>query len=123
VPPLSYTGTHEAGWYKLGPAPGQEGAAVIVGHVDSSSGPAVFYRLATLKPGSTIQVIASNCQTASFVVTSIEQYPKNRFPTQQVYGPTSGPELRLITCGGVLDPATGHYLSNIVVYAKTVTVA
>ncbi len=123
VPPLTYAGTHEAGWYKLGPAPGQAGAAVIVGHVDSTSGPAVFYRLGTLAPGSAVQVIAANCETASFVITSVEQYPKDNFPTKQVYGPTTDAELRLITCGGTFDPATGHYLSNIVAYARTVSVA
>jgi len=123
VPPLTYTGTHEVGWYKLGPTPGTDGAAVIVGHVDSTSGPAVFYRLGALTAGNTVQVIAANCQTSSFVITSVAQYPKDKFPTQQVYGATPDAELRLITCGGTFDPATGHYLSNIVAYAKTISVA
>lgn len=123
VPPLNYAGTHEAGWYKLGPAPGQVGSAVIVGHVDSTSGPAVFFRLGSLTPGDMVQVIAANCETSTFVITSVEQYSKNSFPTQLIYGPTSDPELRLITCGGVFDSATGHYLSNIVAYAKTATTA
>jgi sortase (surface protein transpeptidase) len=123
VPPLTYAGTHETGWYKLGPAPGQIGAAVIVGHVDSTSGPAVFSQLAKLKPGSAVEVIAVNCQTSTFVVTSVEEYPKSAFPTQKIYGPTSDAELRLITCGGSFDPATGHYSSNIVAYARTVSTA
>lgn len=123
VPPLTYAGTHEAGWYRLGPAPGDVGAAIIVGHVDSTSGPAVFYRLGSLAPGDTVQVIAANCETSVFDITSVEEYSKSNFPTERVYGTTSDPELRLITCGGVFDPATGHYLSNIVAYAKTVHVA
>jgi len=117
VPPLDYAGTHEAAWYDLGPPPGRVGAAVIVGHVDSSTGPAVFYRLGSLSPGSMIQVTAANCQTVSFVVTSVKEYAKAQFPSQRVYGPVSDSELRLITCGGAFDPSTGHYLSNIVAYA------
>ncbi|MGI8492862.1 MAG: class F sortase, partial [Acidimicrobiales bacterium] len=118
VPPLTYAGTHEAAWYDLGPAPGQPGAAVIVGHVDSTTGPAVFYRLPTLRPGDGVEVTEADCATVRFLVTSVEQYPKNAFPSQRVYGATAGPELRLVTCGGTFDRATGHYLSNIVVYAS-----
>jgi len=117
VPPLDYTGTHEAAWYDLGPPPGRVGASVIVGHVDSSTGPAVFYRLGSLSPGSTIEVTAANCQKVNFVVTSVKEYPKAQFPSQKVYGPVSDAELRLVTCGGAFDPSTGHYLSNIVAYA------
>lgn len=117
VPPLTYAGTHEVAWYDLGPPPGRVGAAVIVGHVDSTTGPAVFYRLRSLAPGSMIQVTAANCQTVSFVVTSVKEYPKAQFPSQRIYGPVSDAELRLITCGGTFDTSTGHYLSNIVAYA------
>jgi len=123
VPPLNYAGTHEVGWYQLGPAPGQMGAAIIVGHVDSTSGPAVFYRLGSLTAGDTVQVIAANCETSTFVITTVAVYSKANFPTERVYGPTSDAELRLITCGGAFDAATGHYLSNIVAYATTVHVA
>lgn len=117
VPPLDYAGTHETAWYDLGPPPGRVGPSVIVGHVDSSTGPAVFYRLGSLAPGSTIEVTAANCQKVNFVVTSVKEYPKAQFPSQKVYGPVSDAELRLVTCGGAFDPSTGHYLSNIVAYA------
>ncbi|MGI8753641.1 MAG: class F sortase [Acidimicrobiales bacterium] len=117
VPPLTSTGTHEAGWYDLGPAPGQTGPAVIVGHVDSTSGPAVFYRLGSLAVGNKIMVGRANGTTATFTVTAVRQYPKASFPTQAVYGPIPYAGLRLITCGGKFDPASGHYLSNIVAYA------
>lgn len=120
VPPLDATGTHEAGWYDLGPSPGQVGPAVIVGHVDSTSGPAVFYRLGALVAGNKIMVTRADHSTATFAVTSVNQYPKASFPTQEVYGQVNQPDLRLITCGGTFDSATGHYLSNIVAYA-TVT--
>lgn len=117
VPPLTATGTHESGWYDLGPTPGQVGPAVIVGHVDSTSGPAVFYRLGSLVAGNKIMVTRADHTTATFTVTAVNQYPKASFPTQEVYGPVAEPDLRLVTCGGRFDQATGHYLSNIVVYA------
>lgn len=117
VPPLTFAGTHEAAWYDRGPAPGQAGDAVIVGHVDSTSGPGVFYKLGSLVPGDSVAVTRANGTTATFTVTAVAEYPKDRFPTQQVYGTASDAELRLVTCGGTFDRSTGHYLSNIVAYA------
>jgi len=117
VPPLDAAGTHEAAWYDLSPTPGQIGPAVIVGHVDSAAGEAVFYRLGSLRAGNKILVTRADHTTATFTVTSVNQYPKTRFPTQAVYGHVNQPALRLITCGGTFDHTTGHYLSNTVVYA------
>lgn len=107
-----------AGWYADGPTPGGPGPAVIAGHVDSRSGPAVFFRLDRLRPGDEIRVRRRDGRTAVFVVTDLERYPKARFPDEEVYAPTPGPELRLITCSGAFDRAAGHYVDNTVVSAE-----
>lgn len=116
VPPL--TARNLAGWWDGGAAPGQDGPAVIDGHVDSAqAGPLVFWNLRLLKPGDTVTVEPAG---VTFAVTAVAQVTKTSFPTSAVYGPTSRPELRLVTCGGTFDAATGHYLSNLIVYATEV---
>ena len=112
--------TTVAGWYTGAPRPGDIGSAVIVGHVDSLTGPGVFYRLSELRSGNRIFVLRADGTTVAFRVTAVQDYQKDHFPTQDVYGPTPDAELRLITCGGDFDAATGHYLSNVVVYATEV---
>ena len=109
--------TSVAGWYTRSPRPGAVGPAIILGHIDSYRGPGVFFRLAGLRPGDPIYVRRSDGSTVEFRVTAVKSYLKDHFPTEAVYGPTPDAELRLITCGGAFDPATGHYLSNIVVFA------
>jgi sortase (surface protein transpeptidase) len=116
VPPT----TSVAGWYTRSPRPGAVGPAIILGHIDSYQGPGVFYRLVVLRPGDPIYVRRSDGSTVEFRVTGVQSYLKDHFPTQAVYGPTPDAELRLITCGGAFDSATGHYLSNIVVYATEI---
>lgn len=106
------------GWLDRGPAPGQQGPAVIAGHVDSKSGPAVFYRLRDLKSGAKIIITTGNGKTVTFTVDGVAQYAKTKFPTAAVYGPVPGPVLRLITCGGAFDRTVGHYRDNLVVYAS-----
>lgn len=113
--------TSAAGWYTGSPRPGAVGSAIIVGHIDSKTGPGVFYRLDELRAGDDVYVKRADGSTAEFRVTAVESYLKDQFPTATVYGPTPDAELRLITCGGAFDPATGHYLSNIVVYATQVS--
>jgi sortase (surface protein transpeptidase) len=110
------TDYQRAGWWTRGVAPGDPGPAVIAGHVDSVNGPAVFFELNTLRAGDLVEVDRGG-QTVTFRVTETEQYPKNSFPTDRVYKPTPGPELRLITCGGSFDQSRGSYRDNIVVYA------
>ena len=112
--------TSVAGWYTGSPRPGAVGSAIIVGHIDSLTGPGVFYRLPELRPGDDVYIKRADGTMAEFRVTSVQTYLKDQFPTQTVYGPTPDAELRLITCGGAFDAATGHYLSNIVVYATQV---
>lgn len=119
VPPLSHP--METSWYDDGPAPGQPGAAAILGHVDAASvGPAVFYDLGELRPGAKIFVRLHSGRTAIFEAYSVALYSKANFPTMRVFGYTSWPTLRLITCGGVFDPKSGHYLGNIVAFASYV---
>jgi hypothetical protein len=110
-----------AGWYDRGPRPGQPGPAVILGHVDSRTGPAVFYRLRELRPRDIVRVGLADGRILVFRVQRVERYPKDHFPTEAVYFPTLDREQRLITCGGNFDYAKGSYLDNIVVYATLVT--
>jgi endo-1,4-beta-D-glucanase Y/sortase (surface protein transpeptidase) len=105
------------GWYEDGVVPGAIGPAVIAGHVDSPTAPAVFYDLPTLVPGDTIAVSRSDGSTVDFVVTGIQTVEKNSFPVSSIYAPVPTPELRLVTCGGAWDPETGHYVDNVVVTA------
>jgi sortase (surface protein transpeptidase) len=108
-----------AGWYAPGPRPGDPGSAVILGHVDYDHAPAVFYRLRELRAGDQLTVTRADGSAVRFVVQRTQQYPKDRFPTDEVYYPTLRSTLRLITCGGQFDPADGHYRSNIIVFATT----
>jgi LPXTG-site transpeptidase (sortase) family protein len=113
--------TSVAGWYTGSPRPGSVGSSIIVGHIDNTSGPGVFYRLNTLTKGDKIYVKRADGTLAEFSVTSVQSYLKDHFPTEDVYGPVPDAELRLITCGGAFDYATNHYLSDIVVYAAEVS--
>ena len=112
------TSTTAAGWFTGSPRPGAVGPAIIAGHVDSRSGPAVFFWLRSLRPGERIYVGRADGTLAVFTVTSVRMYRKDAFPTAAVYGPVPDPELRLITCGGIFDESLGSYLSNVVVYAR-----
>lgn len=109
----------EPGWFDGSPTPGELGPSVIVGHLDGKGGvPSVFHRLGSLEPGQSIRVRRADSSTVTFEVYRVERYAKRAFPTEAVYGNTSGPELRLITCAGGFDEATHRYLDNTVVYAK-----
>jgi sortase (surface protein transpeptidase) len=110
--------TAVAGWYTGSPRPGATGPSIIVGHIDSASGPGVFFRLSQLRPGDPVYVTRADGSIAVFRVTVVRTYPKSKFPVRAVYGETPDPELRLVTCGGAFDEATGHYLSNTIVYAS-----
>jgi hypothetical protein len=107
----------EAGWYADGVRPGEPGPAIIVGHVDSVSGPAVFYRLRDLHSGAVALVGLRTGRTLTFVIDTVQVYPKNQFPSAAVYGPTALPELRLITCTGDFDWGARSYIDNLVVTA------
>lgn len=112
---------NEAAWYKYSSTPGSLGPAVIYGHVDSAAqGPSVFFNLGDLRPGDKILVTRADGMVALFRVDGVRRYPKDRFPTLRVYGSTDHAALRLITCGGPFDDATGRYLDNIVVFASLI---
>jgi sortase (surface protein transpeptidase) len=107
----------DAGWWAGGARPGERGPAIVAGHVDSYTGPAVFFRIRELRGGDAIVIVRRDGSHARFTVLGTEEYPKADFPTARVYGPTAGPTLRLVTCSGTFDHASGHYLDNTVVYA------
>lgn len=110
----------KVGWYKYGSTPGEIGPAVILGHVDSYKGPAVFFSLGQLASGDLVDITREDGSIATFKVTKLERYSQDEFPTELVYGPTSNPSLRLITCSGVYDHGTLKYSHNLVVYAELV---
>ncbi|MFI6500717.1 class F sortase [Nonomuraea typhae] len=107
-----------AGWNAAGPEPGERGPSVIAGHVDSKTGPAVFFKVKGLDRGAKVYVDRADGSTKAFTVQSLARYPKTAVPGGKVYGRTSGAELRLITCGGVFDKKKGSYRDNIVVFAR-----
>ncbi len=107
-----------AGWFRRGPPPGAPGSSVILGHVDSTAGPAVFYRLREMKQGDRMAVSLDNGTTVWFEVHSVRTYTNNDFPAQRVYGRQGSSELNLVTCGGDYDSTLGGYQSNLVVNAR-----
>ncbi|MEU8300209.1 class F sortase [Micromonospora sp. NPDC048909] len=116
VPPLERH--NETGWYDRGPTPGEPGPAVIVGHVDTKSGPSVFYDLGRLKPGDTIEVARADRSVVVFRVDTVEHFPKDRLPAERIYGHEGPPALRLITCGGEFVGGRTGYTDNIIAFAS-----
>ncbi|AJE87541.1 MULTISPECIES: class F sortase [Streptomyces] len=109
-----------AGWFTSAVTPGEKGTAVVVGHVDNSRGPAVFFGLGALKKGNHIDVRRKDGKTAEFEVYGIEVFEKDDFPGAKVYGGKGRPELRVITCGGGYSKESG-YDGNVVVFARMVS--
>jgi sortase (surface protein transpeptidase) len=119
VPPLERD--DEAGWYTPGPAPGEVGPAILLGHVDSAEwGPGVFFELGAMEPGDEISVARADGSVAVFAVDRVEVHRKDDFPTIEVYGNTDDPQLRLITCGGAFDAGARSYEDNVIVFASLV---
>ncbi|MET7302344.1 class F sortase [Embleya sp. NPDC005575] len=106
-----------AGWYSDGITPGARGNAIVLGHVDTMMGPAIFWGLGSLKPGDTVEIARVDGSVARFAVDSVEAFPKDAFPDERVYGKTTDAQLRLITCGGVYDKKAKDYKDNVVVFA------
>ena len=120
VPPLSRDS--KAGWYTGSPTPGQLGPSLLLGHVDSAEyGPGVFFKLGALHQGDTVDVTRADATVAVFRIDRVASFPKDHFPTLEVYGDTSNAQLRLITCGGKFDFSARSYESNIVVFASLVS--
>lgn len=105
------------GWYQRSASPGTVGPAVLAAHVNFHGEQGAFAHLGRMKPGDTVEVHRDDDTTAVFAVDRVEQYPKDAFPTEAVYGPTPDAQLRMITCGGVFDDRTRSYQDNIVVFA------
>lgn len=116
-PPYDRPGT--VGWYAAGAKPGAAGAALLVGHADTETRPAVFHRIAALKPGATVRVLRDDGRVAEFTVDSVRVLTRDRFDAHQAYGAhhSGRAELRLITCGGTFDPTTHAYPANVIVSA------
>ncbi|MBW1600313.1 class F sortase [Streptomyces sp. JJ38] len=106
-----------AAWWRGGPSPGEQGPALLIGHLDSKKGAAAFAGVGSLEPGAEVVVERKDGSTVIFAVDSVEQYPKDDFPNERVYGPTENPQLRLITCGGTWTKKDG-YDANIVAFAS-----
>ncbi|MBL0886410.1 class F sortase [Myceligenerans indicum] len=112
---------NQVAWYDGSPTPGEVGPAVLEGHVTGSGyAPSVFFELGNTRPGDRIEVDRADGSTAAFEVTEVRSAPKTDFPRVDVYGATTGPELRVITCGGTFDTSTGHHLDNVIVFASLV---
>jgi hypothetical protein len=112
----------KAAWFKFSPTPGQIGPSIIEGHVDSAAhGPSVFFKLGALRPNDLVEVSLADHTVATFKVSGVRSFPKDKFPIFDVYGNTTTPDLRLITCGGDFDRSTGHYRSNIIAFASMVS--
>lgn len=109
---------HKAAWYVDSAPPGHVGSAVMLGHVDSKTGAAVFYRLHELRKGDAVVVHRADKSVVKFVVDRVQKIPKDEFPTVDVYYPTVEPTLRLITCGGTYKRSAGGYQSNVIVFAS-----
>ncbi|MFI1506712.1 class F sortase [Streptomyces sp. NPDC020597] len=116
-PPFDQAGV--VGWYAGGAKPGARGAALLVGHVDTETRPAVFYKLSTLRGGETVRVVRDDGKVAEFTVDDVEVVPRDRFDARLAYGAhrTGRAELRLITCGGVFDRSSHSYTANVIVSA------
>jgi LPXTG-site transpeptidase (sortase) family protein len=111
------TNPSDVGWYEGSKVPGEDGPTVMVGHLDSVSGAAIFWNLRKLKSGDKIQITRSDGSKAIFTMQSKENFSQNNFPTKLVYGGNE-PSLRLITCSGTYSHKAGHYSQNLVVFAK-----
>ena len=108
-------------WYRHGPSPGQDGSAVLAGHVDWNGRQGAFFALGTLPPGAEFSIGYDDDTTRRFVVQARRSYPKPELPVQELFAPSGEPRLTLVTCGGSFDRATRHYRDNVVVVATPVT--
>jgi hypothetical protein len=112
---------HEASWFERGATPGEFGATVLLGHVDTEvSGPAVFFRLKELGGGDLVEVTREDGVVVVYEVVEVRSHAKDDLPYEAIFGIGRTPVLRLITCGGRFDRRTGDYEDNVVVYAEYV---
>lgn len=109
---------NDAAWFDESPTPGQYGASVIVGHIDTDNGKSVFFRLGELRHGNKIHITRKDGKKVTYVVDKARSYPdRKELPTTKFLGgdvDKSG--LRLVTCTD-FDHKTGHYRGNTIIYA------
>ncbi|MET8979098.1 class F sortase [Streptomyces sp. NPDC004539] len=119
IDPPPYDQAGVVGWYAAGVTPGARGTALLVGHVDTETRPAVFYKLSTVKAGETVRVTRGDGKVAEFTVDDVEVVQRDRFDAQRAYGTRESgrAELRLITCGGTFDRVSRSYTANVIVSA------
>lgn len=121
VPPFDHA--DEVGWYTQSPVPGDKGPSVLIGHIDSPQGPAVFYRLATLAAADQVRIQRKDGTIAVFKINAVRTVTKSHFPTRSVYGNLKYPGIRLITCGGAYDATEGGYQGNTIAYGSLVKIS
>jgi sortase (surface protein transpeptidase) len=109
-----------AGWFTGAPTPGEIGPAIIAAHIDMGGKEGVFFGIKKMKKNDLVSVLRSDGKTVNFRVDSVKAFLKGAFPTQLVYGDLKYAGLRLITCGGAFDAKSGHYKSNVIVFARMV---
>ncbi len=115
VPPMD--NKNLVGWFREGASPGERGASIVVGHLDTQSGPAVFADLESLEAGNSVDIARADGVVAHFEVDSVQTFSKSDFPDDKVYADTATPTLRLITCGGTFNRTAKDYEDNVVVFA------
>lgn len=112
------TNPDRAGWFTLGPSPGAPGSSVVLGHVDSIAGPAVFARLEYLEQGDVVKITRSDGSVITFEVRRLAQFDNADFPAERVYAATGARRLNLVTCSGDYVASQGGYQSNLVVFTR-----
>jgi hypothetical protein len=77
----------------------------------------VFSKLRSLKSGDMVMITGHDGTTRGFRVSGARSFPKDHFPTTEIYSETQAPVLRMITCAGRFDRGSGHDTDNLVVSA------
>lgn len=108
---------HTIGWYAPGVKPGNNGNAVMAGHVDGLTGPGTFFNLKKLKAGDLILITGTDGTELTFSVREKKAYLPQEAPLKEIFGASPEPHLNLITCTGIFNTTIGHYEERLVVYA------
>ncbi|WP_158541108.1 class F sortase [Sporosarcina sp. BI001-red] len=111
-------GVDNVGWFEPGTLPGNSGSSVMAGHIDSLTGPAVFYKLDRLKKGDEVVVRGEDGKSLTFIVTRTEKYPRKDAPIEEIFGFSYGSRLNLITCTGEFNRKAKTHEERLVVYTE-----
>lgn len=107
------------GWYKFGTKPGEQGSAVIAGHLEGTEDLGVFIDLDKLNGGDVINVRNDRDELISFAVRETRTYRQDERPNE-IFNRTDGHYLNLITCSGTWDNAKQRYSHRYVVFADKI---